>query len=336
MANFPISQSVEKKLYFYKFKCTCDGKTVPIIEVFDAYIQKTDNNNSDLINRGLAIQHFNKYHYLNLQNHQKDANVYQGLFFSLRSTDFPYLFNVINGNRKEITSSEDDTLMELTHFLCYVNFNLIVSEFNFYGARIEQLGRYLSSIMQDVYPSRTYHIEVLPIVIPEYYKKIANCKSISKIQFKVANPGLKLLKEQGIINAYDIASGNIANNEPFYVDVEISGYKRGSSIPVIDIKSFINKIISVIKKSEVRVDSEVGKDNPIFKIARIRGFDVEESRTIPYDLLDEKLLRVVKIDKLSAKSKYVDSKKMFQSIQEAFQEKHALAIQYMQETVNEK
>lgn len=329
MAKHPKPMLVERKIYFYKFTCLCNGENALINEVFDAYIQKSDKDSSNLIKRGLAVPYFEKYHYLDMRAHKKDQDVYRGWFYSLRSSDFPYLFNILNGSRQEIASNEDDTLMEQTHFYCYVKQGLIVSEFNFHGARIEHLGRYLSTIMQDVYPSKMYDIEILPIVIPDYYKKIVNCKSISKLQFKVARPGLQLLKEQGIINAYDIASGNFEPNEPFYVDIEISGGKRGGNIPVSDVKSFLSKIVSAIKKSEEIDFVSKNRSNPIFTKAKMRGYDTDEFRVIPYDLLDEKLLQVAKVEKVSPKTKYVNSDQMFVAIQDAFREKSDIAMQYM-------
>lgn len=329
MAKPQKPQTVERKIYFYKFTCSYNGKTAPIREVFDAYIKKSNGDNSKLIERGLAVEYFEKYHYLDLHSHKSDKNVYYGLFYSLRRTDFPYLFNILNGKRQEITANADDTLMEQTHFYCYIDQGLIVSEFNFHGARIERLGSHLSRMVQDLYPSRLYDIEILPIIIPDYYKKIANCKSISKIQFKVARPGLKLLKEEGIINAYDIASDNLDISEPFYVDVELSGGKRGKNLPVKNVGKFLNRVISAVKKAAEEDEKTINKDEPLLKKAKMRGYDADEGKIIPYDLLDEKLLQVVKVEKISAKTKYINSQQMFAAIQNAFREKQDLAKQYM-------
>ncbi|MCL2772151.1 MAG: hypothetical protein FWD71_02275 [Oscillospiraceae bacterium] len=186
---------VERKIYFYKVTCICNGKLIKLNEIFDSYIKKFKSNTNKLSENGLLLPSLEKYYFLEAKCHVSDKNIYMGQFLSLRDTDFPYLFNIFNGNRQEISSNANDTLMELTHFICYTTQELIASEFNFYGARIETMGTYLEYIMRDIYPSQKYKIEILPIVIPEYYEKIARCKSISKLQFKVAQPGLKLLKE---------------------------------------------------------------------------------------------------------------------------------------------
>jgi hypothetical protein len=204
MEKLPKPRSVERKIYFYKFTCIEAGDDAPIKAVFDTYIDKLNGDSSKLEERGLAIPDTDKFQFLDLRKHREDDNIYYGWFYNLRNTNFPYLFNIVNGNRQAITSDDDDTLMEQPHFYCYLSQRLIVSEFNFYGAKMEQLGQYFCTIMRGIYPSRRYLIEILPIIIPDYYKKIVNCKSISKLQFKVANPGLQMLEKQGIMKTSNI------------------------------------------------------------------------------------------------------------------------------------
>ena len=113
------NRSVERKVYYYKVTCKCDGTDEPLNKLFDAYIKLYDNNGNNLEARGLAIPFYDKFHFLEVFQHEYDKDIYQGKFYSLRSTDFPYLFNLLNGNRQEIPASDDDTLMEQTHF-CYI------------------------------------------------------------------------------------------------------------------------------------------------------------------------------------------------------------------------
>ena len=131
--------STEGKVYYYKVICKCDEADEPLSNLFDAYLKLYDNNGSNLEDRGLAVPYYDKFHFLEVFQHEYDKNIYQGKFYSLRSTDFSYLFNLLNGNRQEISAGDDDTLMEQTHFCCIVSKNLCVSEFNFHGARIEKL-----------------------------------------------------------------------------------------------------------------------------------------------------------------------------------------------------
>ncbi len=323
------NKSIERKIYFYKIVCSCEGKEVKANDIFDEYIKLLDLNYEDLQERGLAIPYFEKYHFLDVKVDSKDKDVYFGKFYSLRSTDFPYLFNMKNGNRQEISSNDQDTLMEQTHFYCFTNQRLIVSEFNFYGARIEQLADYLSKIMSRTHLGKRYSISILPIVIPDYYEQIINCTSISKVQFKVAHPGLKILSEEGIIGIIDIAKENLDEQSDFCIDIELSGGGRGKKVPIKDDKSFIKKIVSAIKKGNEYNSTKSNGEDTAFRKAKIKAYNPEECKTIPYDLLDEKLVHTCYVEKISNKSKYVDSNKMFNEIVNAYMDKREDALRYM-------
>ena len=322
--------STEGKVYYYKVICKCDEADEPLSNLFDAYLKLYDNNGSNLEDRGLAVPYYDKFHFLEVFQHEYDKNIYQGKFYSLRSTDFPYLFNLLNGNRQEISAGDDDTLMEQTHFCCIVSKNLCVSEFNFHGARIEKLANYLVNIMGQIYPSKNYEVSIDPIIMPDYYTRIANCHSLSKLQFKVAKPGLKMLKDFGIINGYDILADEVDAGTDFYIDIEISGGGKGSHVPVSNLPAFLQKIINMIKKSkEVELEAEDGSD-PIFSKAKLRGLDADAGKIIPYDLLDEKLVQTEWVEKVSNRSKYVDSDKMFAAILKAYREQKDTALKYME------
>lgn len=327
----PKNKSIERKVYYYKVTCKCDGNEVSIGNIFDSYITLYNNDGNNLETRGLAIPFYEKYHFLEVAKHKYDENIYQGKFYSLRSTDFPYLFNLLNGNRQEIAAGDDDTLMEQTHFCCIVPQNLIVSEFNFHGARIERLADYLTDIMSRVMPSKRYELSIDPIIMPDYYTRIANCKSISKLQFKVARPGLKMLKDFGVINNGDVLTGNVDSSVDYYIDIEISGGGRGADVPVSDLQSFLQKIISMVRKSKAIEAEAADGSHPIFSKAKLRGLDSDAGKIIPYDLLDEKLVQTEWVEKISNRSKYVDSDKMFSALLKAYREQQDAALRYMRQ-----
>lgn len=166
--------------------------------------------------------------------------------------------------------------------------------------------------------------------MPDYYTRIANCRSLSKLQFKVAKPGLKMLKDFGIINGYDILADEVDAGTDFYIDIEVSGGGKGSHVPVSNLPAFLQKIINMIKKSkEVELEAEDGS-NPIFSKAKLRGLDSDAGKIIPYDLLDEKLVQNEWVEKVSNRSKYVDSNKMFAAILKAYREQKDIALKYME------
>lgn len=327
----PKTKSIERKVYYYKVCCKCDGIIAPISNLFDLYVQLYNNDGNDLEDRGLAVPFYDKYHFLEISRHEYDKNIYQGKFYSLRSTDFPYLFNLSNGNRQEIAAGDNDTLMEQTHFCYIASSNIIVSEYNFHGARIERLSDYLLSIMARTTPSKTYEINIDPIIMPDYYTRIVNCQSLSKLQFKVARPGLKLLKEHKVINGYDVLSGDIDADTDFYIDVIISGGQRGGRVPVSDLPGFLQKIVNVIREAREKDSKAADGSTPTFSKANLRGFDADVGKTIPYDLLDEKLVQTEMVEKISNRSKYVDSHKMFAALAKAYRDKKDTALMYMEQ-----
>ena len=327
----PQAKRIERKVYYYKVGCKCDGITVPISNLFDLYMQLYNDDGNDLEERGLVVPFYDKYHFLEISKHEYDKDIYQGKFYSLRSTDFPYLFNLSNGSRQEIEAGDNDTLMEQTHFCYIVSSNIIVSEYNFHGARIERLSDYLLSIMARTTPSKSYEISIDPIIMPDYYTRIVNCQSLSKLQFKVARPGLKLLKEHKVINSYDVFTGDIDADTDFYVDVIISGSKRGGRVPVANLPEFLQRIVNAIRAAREKDSKAADGSKPTFSKAHLRGFDADVGKTIPYDLLDEKLVQTELVEKISNRSKYVDSHKMFAALAKAYRDKKDIALMYMEQ-----
>ena len=92
------NRTVERKIYFYKVVCEVDGTECLINNIFDKYAELLNGNYENLEERHLVTPYFEKYHFLDVKKHDYDTDIYYGKFYSLRSTDFPYLFNVKSGN----------------------------------------------------------------------------------------------------------------------------------------------------------------------------------------------------------------------------------------------
>jgi hypothetical protein len=334
MAKKLREKKIQRKIFFYQVKCACDGTSIPLSDVFEAYIDIWKNKNDDLINRGLAISHYDKYHFLDIRKDIDDSDVYLGRFFSLRSNDFPYLFNVDNGSQTQISAAINDTLMEQTHFICIPKQCLIVSEFNFNGAKIEHLARYLSSVLGNKIISKHYTINIIPIIMPEFYKNILKCKNIKSFEFKVATPGLTFLHDEGVINGLDIAQGNISSDDDYYTDIAISSVKRGGDLSVNEPASLLQKMVNAISKGLNRDINRADGCEPTFKKAKLKAFNRDEGRVIPYDLLEEKLVQYEWVEKISPKAKYVDTIKMFQALKTAYRDKRDDACNFMGVTEN--
>ena len=64
--------------------------------------------------------------------------------------------------------------------------------------------------------------------------------------------------------------------------------------------------------------------------AKIKAYNPDKLKTIPYDLLDEKLVYTCYVEKLSNKSKYVNSDKMYSEIMNAYMSQKEDALKYME------
>ena len=87
-------RSIERKIYFYKVVCMDGCNEIKMDSIFASYIKYLNNDYSDLEKRGLVVPYFDKYHFLDVEMHDYDKDVFKGRFYSLRSNDFPYLFNI--------------------------------------------------------------------------------------------------------------------------------------------------------------------------------------------------------------------------------------------------
>lgn len=65
-------KSLERKVYYYKVSCKCDGIIEPISNLFDRYIQLYNNDGNDLEERGLVVPFYDKYHFLEISQHEYD------------------------------------------------------------------------------------------------------------------------------------------------------------------------------------------------------------------------------------------------------------------------
>ena len=67
-----------------------------------------------------------------------------------------------------------------------------------------------------------------------------------------------------------------------------------------------------------------------FRKAKLKAYNPNECKLVPYDLLDEKLVHTCYVEKISNKSKYVNSEKMYKEIMSAFNNQKDQALKYME------
>ena len=110
----------------------------------------------------------------------------------------------------------------------------------------------------------------------------------------------------------------------------MSGGGRGKTLPIKETKSFLSKIVSAIKKGN---EYDLGKsddEGTAFRKAKLKAYNPNEFKLIPYDLLDEKLVHTCYVEKISNKSKYINSDKMYDEIMTAYRNQKDAALRYME------
>lgn len=309
-----MPKTIDRKIYFYRFLGFDNDIPMNTSEAFHEYYTLLNNDYNNLKERGLIMQAKDMAFFLDIYKVHKDSM--ECVFYKLRESDFPYLFNLRNGKKSEISNSENDTLMEQTHFIVYPNINLIVCEFNGNGARIEKLRYYLPKVLNKI--NLGFSIDVL--IMPDVYSKLANAESINSFTFRVGHMGLRSLKKYMNLTLFDDLDNTFSETEPIQIEVTVSGSKK--PLKFNNQKRFTKNIINMIKS--LKKDETISQEN--LSKARFKAKEAIEDKLLPLDLLDEKLLNEVKVQKISPSSKYVDSEEMFRLIAESYNNQTTTAL----------
>jgi len=293
----------ERKICFYDVTCKCDQREVSLENLFDKHNEILGENYKDLIQRNLAIPFDDNRFYFLDKSERNNSHIYAGKFFNLKINDIPSMFNLSKGERKEIGLLEDDTLFDQAHFCYFSDRKMLVSEWDIRGANITRLSFYLSSFMHKI-DGRVYHINMIPVLHPDIYGRMNSLNKITKIEVSASNPGIKYLTARDNSLNDEIIFDDFDNDTPVNFLIEFTAKRK----QIEEAQGFLREKISRLEK--------LLKNNKVESL-KVKGTDPETNKMVVLDLLNLRFIHTVNVDKLSVRSKYVVSNKMFDELEKA-------------------
>lgn len=308
-------KTIDRKIYAYNFTAERD-----LHQLFDEYLSKLGNNLSDLKKRGLLYSPSdNKYSYfMNLdkvvkKRYDDNSNftIFKGTIYQMRSNELPIILNTLTGLTKGLNLSIGDGLAEITHYIFIPSLNLILSEYNHTGSRIEKI----RSILDYTLNLNSYDLDISPILRKDNYKTVVNCGDLKEIYFKLGHLGYSSLNDSVQLNLFDDLSKTFSELSNFDIELKITA-KRKKHLDPNDKTTLLESLSKLAKKIMTSKENSTYSTDSIKKIS-LRHY---EGNTIaPLDLLEDKLVQITKVAKLNDEYKYVDSDDMFNKLIELYQ-----------------
>lgn len=309
--------TIEKNIYFYRTKVKQFDNLYKLFESYNILLERhkneLGNTFENLKNSGLILKNTkdkNRYYFLDIISLNNDK--IEGILYSLRDSAFPYLFNVFTGEKREIPHNMDDTLMEQTHFIAYPSCNIIASEFNYYGCRIERLSDTFEKIFDQL-----NILELAPILNTDGVEELLYNGVFKGFDLKVAYPSLGQIQSAlnfGILPEFDDMFTSIDN---MFINI---GINDSNALNLKDKSKFINNLLNLVNSVKKQFSDEDGflKSKCPLKLAKVHTKPLNQTKGLTVDLFEEKLLSKVYPVKLNDGSKYLNSSDMFKCIELAF------------------
>lgn len=309
---------VEKKIYLYNFTTS-----LSLTGIFDAYNTKLNHDLSRLLERRLIFSSpVDNYNYfldiidkvpVKTLDNTKASKVnyyYKCILYKLRDKELPYIFNIQTGNKNLINITPKDTIMEQTHFLAFPEINLLVSEYNNNGARIEKL----RSIIDYALDLKSLDFSIDPILKTDNYKQVLASKGIKSLTVKTGHAGIKSLNEVIGLNILDDLNNEYDELTTLELEITISGTPR-KKLSIANLEKRLDSITKVAKNLlGDKNNDKIKKGN----ISKLKAKIYDDNNLVPIDLLEEKLVYIPQVAKVNDRSKYLDSDDMFSKLFEAY------------------
>lgn len=296
-------------------------------DILKTYQQKLGNDYTQLERRGLIyFSEKDRYKYfldidmVEAKNSSSlcgvfDKSVYNCILYKLRESDFPYLFDLVTGDKDKINAKLSQALMEQTHFIVIPELNIIVSEFNYQGPKIS---KFIDVIRNSLGLSYADGLSITSIFNNKTIEKIRNLKGIKSMTFKAGHQGIRTLSSKMEIGGLDAILGTYSNCEDLEFEITIKGKGRSKQVKQLNdndehfLKKALEKLFDFIDRSKV--------DNINSDISKAKVIEFEGESNYPIDLLEEHLVQEVTACKLDDRFKYIDSKDMFNQLFKIYNE----------------
>lgn len=318
--------SIKRKLYYYKTEIHQYNN---LFDLFSDYNDKlntlkdsTENKFENLKDTDLLLvdaSDKSRYYFLDVKSITEDK--IQCILYSLRDNGFPYLFDLFTGDKREIEHKESDTIMDQTHFTVFPKYNIIVTEFNYFGCRLERLPYILLNALH----FENEVLSIAPILNTDACASLKNSEYLKGFSVKIAYPSLKELTPALGLGIFSDMNNTFVNLDNLIVDFSLS---ENSGLKLDDAPSLVNKLVTFVNNIKSNNSDSHGflKNESPIKTAKIVKTPVGSRKSITVDLLEDKLMSEISVVKLKKKSKYIDSNNMFSEIDTAFNRKKTTLI----------
>ncbi|WP_368240461.1 hypothetical protein [Clostridium paraputrificum] len=306
-------QTVPKKIYAFNFTAERD-----LNSLFNTYIARQGSDLSRLKERGLLYEpQTGRYSYflrleklIKKDKFNNDFIIFKGRIYQIRSTDLPLILNTFTGDTRGLILQNRDSLAEITHFIFIPKLNLILSEYNHTGARIEKL----KSILDYTLNLNSFDMDIKPILRKDNYKTVINCGDLKELSFKVGHLGYKSIDDVIGINMFEDLNSVFSELSDFDIELKFTA-KNKKILHTNDKNSLLSKLSILAKKVMDSKENNTYSDENIKKLS-LKHYEGKTS--IPLDLLEDKLVQITKITKIDDNYKYVDSDDMFKKLIELY------------------
>ena len=291
-------------IHFYDFTIpTTDlySSEQAIKEVFQLLIRLNEEKSQDRFLKGFGFSTCTRN--ILFRTSQK---IIEGKLLRVRTDVFPELINTVDDVIRDIEASEDDGIVEVTHFL--INYTkpssiIIAFEFNQYGAKVNDFKWYFNHFLKSIGVSQ--EATTSPIVQDNLQSYITRINRCSLLKAKVHKDNLHRVNEvsDDLFTAFDAA---LSIGESEYAEITIKfDYRTLPNTPGITqkVQGWIRKFISNKKYVE------------IFEELSVKAEDAENSYKIElFDLISNKIKSSVNVQK-RPKSRSVISADMFEKLE---------------------
>lgn len=227
-------------------------------------------------------------------------------FGKVRRADLPTVEE--EGNTQPLDLTEDQGIVEKTHFVFFPNYVLGML-YNYYGPRRSSLARYLG----DKHGPTPESLEFTPLLRQDVLDALDKFGRIRVLRLGVLRSFLRYLEEfdESLYEAFE-GVDRLGNAPRLELVLRPEAYQR-------DWIEGEGGLMDMIRRLAERVtgDPEYGEQVKKFEV---KGLNVEEESVDEVDVLNEKLVRTKQVVRLGDRSRSIQADSAYDAIIEAYEE----------------